>query len=195
MTAAIEDFGPGPLPVIKAICVELGMIDTLNELLTWGETQCELSPGHRLLALIMNVLTEGQPMYRLSAFFEGTDVENLFGHGVEPEDLNNHACARALDKLADAESSTVLGTVLLRAADAEDISCNVLHADTTSFSVHGVYETESDDDTSKSGMATAPTTAAISGSSKSASVSTEPAFPSSERSSTGTPTTRPGTPS
>lgn len=74
------------------------MIDTLNELLTWDETQCELSPGHRLLALIMNVLTEGQPMYRLLAFFEGTDVENLFGHGVEPEDLNNHACARTLDK-------------------------------------------------------------------------------------------------
>jgi transposase len=123
------------------------MIDTLNELLTWDETQCEISPGHRLLALIMNVLTEGQPMYRLPEFFEGTDVENLFGHGVEPEDINNHACARALDKLADAEPSTVLGTVLLRAADAEDISCNVLHADTTSFSVHGLYEIESDDDT------------------------------------------------
>ncbi|MEF8902066.1 MAG: DUF4277 domain-containing protein [Halovenus sp.] len=62
MTAAIEDFGPGPLPVIKAISEDLGIVETLNELLTWDESQCELSPGHRLLALIMNILTEGQPM-------------------------------------------------------------------------------------------------------------------------------------
>ncbi|ADB63536.1 hypothetical protein Htur_4764 (plasmid) [Haloterrigena turkmenica DSM 5511] len=34
MTAAIEDFGPSPLPVIKAICDELGVTDTLNELLS-----------------------------------------------------------------------------------------------------------------------------------------------------------------
>lgn len=146
MTGAIEDFGPGPLPVIKAICEELGILNTLNEQLTWDETQCNLSPAHRLLALIMNVLTEGQPMYRLPEFFEGTDVENLFGEGVDPEDINNHACARALDKLYEAEPSTVLGTVLLRAADAEDIDCNILHADTTSFSVHGLYELDEDSD-------------------------------------------------
>lgn len=59
VTTAIEGFGPGPLPVIKPICEDLGILDTLNEQLTWNETQCNLSPAHRLLALIMNVLTEG----------------------------------------------------------------------------------------------------------------------------------------
>ena len=147
VTAAIKDYSPAHLPVVKAIAVECGIIDTLNELLEWDEQQCNLSPADRLLALIMNALTEGQPMYRLPTFFEGTDVENLFGEGVEPTDLNNHACARALDKLADAGEKTVLSTVFLRAASNEQLSHNVLHADTTTFSVQGLYEQDDEDDT------------------------------------------------
>ena len=58
------------------------------------------------------------------------------------ENLNNHTLGRALDKLAAAGPRTVLGTVLLEAAARENVSTDVLHADTTSFSVHGLYETE-----------------------------------------------------
>jgi hypothetical protein len=59
VTAAIEYSGPGSLPVIKAIREEGGILDTLNEQLTWDETHRDLSPAHRLLALIVSVLTEG----------------------------------------------------------------------------------------------------------------------------------------
>ena len=137
---------PGPLPVIRAVCEESGLIDVLDEDLDWDEDRSQLSPGLRLMALIMNCLTQGQPMYRLPEFFRDTDTENLFGEEIAHDDLNDHTLGRALDKLSEADPSTVPRTVLVEAAVREDVSTDVLHADTTSFSVHGLYETNEEAD-------------------------------------------------
>jgi hypothetical protein len=62
VSSAVEVFSPGPLPVIKVVCEECGLIETVNEQVEWDEQQCRLSPGHRTMGLVMNFLTEGQPM-------------------------------------------------------------------------------------------------------------------------------------
>jgi transposase len=85
-------------------------------------------------------------LYRLPEFFEKTDTENLFGDGITNEQLNDDACGRALDKLAEADPRTVLGTVLLEAANREGLTTDVIHADTTSISVQGLYETDANGD-------------------------------------------------
>jgi transposase len=144
VSSAINVYKPGPLPVINAVCEEIGLVDVLNQQLSWDETQCLLSPGDAIKALIMNCLTEGQPMYRLPEFFQETDTENLFGEDIDADHLNDHRLGRALDSLSAAEPSTVLGTVLLEAASREDISTDVVHADTTSFSVQGHYDPDED---------------------------------------------------
>lgn len=140
VNSAINVYKPGPLPVINAVCEEIGLVDVLNQQLSWDETQCLLSPGDAIKALIMNCLTEGQPMYRLPEFFQETDTENLFGEDIDADHLNDHRLGRALDSLSAAEPSTVLGTVLLEAASRENLSTDVVHADTTSFSVQGHYD-------------------------------------------------------
>lgn len=145
MSSAVEVFSPGPLPVIKAVCEESGLIETVNEQVEWDDQQCQLSPGHRTMGLIMNFLTEGQPMYRLSEFFDKTDTANLFGENCTPENLSDSSFGRALDKLVDANPHTVLGTVLVEALAREGVTTNVVHADTTSKSVYGLYEDENDE--------------------------------------------------
>jgi len=85
--AATRALSPEPLPIIAAICRESGLVETINALVGWDEQQCTLSPGESVMALIMNVLTEGEPLYRLPEFFEGTDTENLFHDGIEPDNL------------------------------------------------------------------------------------------------------------
>lgn len=60
---------PSPLRVIKAISVKVGVIDIPNELLSWDETYRNLFSSYRLLALIMTVLPQDQPMYRLPELF------------------------------------------------------------------------------------------------------------------------------
>ena len=88
------------------------------------------------------------------------------------------------------EPGTTLGIVPLQATVAKGIPYNVLHADSTSFPVHGVYETEFGRPPSLLPAATASTTAGSSGSSRPALVLTEPAPPSSMRFSKGTPIPR-----
>lgn len=149
VSSAAKAYTPGPLPIIKAICEESGLVDCINDQVEWDRDQCRLSPGLRIMGLIMNCLTEGQPMYRLPEFFRETDTENLFGDRIESDHLNDDTFGRALDKLSAAGPRTVLGTVLLEAAKRESIVTDVLHADTTSFSVQGLYEQDenADDDT------------------------------------------------
>jgi hypothetical protein len=62
VTADVEDFGPGPLPVIGAMCRECGLCDVVDDVCEWDEEQVLLPPRYRLTALIMNFLIEGQPM-------------------------------------------------------------------------------------------------------------------------------------
>ncbi len=50
----------------------------------------------------MNFLTEGEPMYRLSDFFENKNPGNLFGDDISPEDLYDQRFGWALDKISDA---------------------------------------------------------------------------------------------
>jgi transposase len=145
VTADVEDFGPGPLPVIGAMCRECGLCDIIDEFCEWDDEQVVLPPRYRLTALIMNFLMEGQPMYRLPKFFRDTDTENLFGDGVTPENLNDDAMARFLDMLAETDLPTLLGTMMTEAAAREGVATNVVHADTTSKSVQGLYEDEDDE--------------------------------------------------
>ncbi len=141
----MEVFSPGPLPVVKAICEECGLIETVNEQVEWDDQQCRLSPGHRTMALVMNFLAEGQPMYRLSEFFEKSDTANLFGENISPENLSDTTFGRTLDKIADANPRILFGSVLAEAIGREGVTTNVVHADTTSKSVQGIYEDENDE--------------------------------------------------
>jgi transposase len=142
----VTPFAPGPLPVIKGVADDIGLTETLDELLEWDEQQCTVSPGNRLSALIMNFLTDGVALVQMPEYFEKTDTENLFGEGIQPEHLNDDCLARALDKFADAGLDRVVQTVLLEAAVRENIQTDVVHGDTTSVSVEGDYESGTDGD-------------------------------------------------
>lgn len=139
---AVSVFAPGPPPVIKAVAEECGLVEVLDEQLSWDPNQCTLSPGQRHLVLVMNLLTEGVPLYRMPEFFENADTGNPFGENITPTQLNDDALGRGLDMPADAGPGNVLGTVLMEAAAREDVSTDVLHAGTTSISVQGKFETD-----------------------------------------------------
>ena len=136
----LENFAPGPLPVINALCQECGLIEVINDMVEWDEAQAEISPGSLTAGLVMNFLTEGEPMYRLSDFFENKDPGNLFDDDITAEDLYDQRFGWALDKIGAAEPRTVLNSVIAKAVTAEGVDIGVVHADTTSKSVHGEYE-------------------------------------------------------
>jgi hypothetical protein len=96
----LENFAPGPLPVINAVCKECGLVEVIDEIVEWDEQQAVVSPGSLTAGLVMNFLTEGQPMYRLSDFFGNEDPENLFGDGISAEGLYDRRFGWTLDTIA-----------------------------------------------------------------------------------------------
>ena len=142
----LENFAPGPLPVINAVCKECGLVEVVDEIVEWDQQQAVISPGSLTAGLIMNFLTEGQPMYRLSDFFENKDPENLFGDEISAEDLYDRRFGWALDTIADADPRRVLTSVIAKAITTEGVDIGVVHADTTSKSVYGEYEQDDESD-------------------------------------------------
>jgi transposase len=113
----LENFAPGPLPVIHAICQECGLIEVIDEIVEWDQDQADISP----------------------------------------EDLYDQRFGWALDKIADAGARQVLNSVIAKAITTEGVDIGVVHADTTSKSVHGEYEQDGEPDGLTYGNAAAGT--------------------------------------
>jgi transposase len=123
--------------VVREMLERMHFIETVDEALDWDRAQCRLSPGQRLLALVVAIIDNRQALYRLPLFFATRDAELLLGSGVSPEALNDKAVARALDKLAAAGTKRVYASLCLRAIEAYHLVVERLHTDTTSISLYG----------------------------------------------------------
>lgn len=86
-------------PLVAALCDEIKVAEIINQLVTWDDKQCMLSPGTRIEALIVNVLSARKPFYRVQSFYEYQDPEVLFGKGVSADALNDDALGVFVVKL------------------------------------------------------------------------------------------------
>jgi len=136
----VNIFHCGPAALISALFDELKIGQLIDEMVSWDQTQCHMSPGTRIKALIINIFSRKRPLYRIDETYEHMDIENLFGRGICLEDLTDYNLARALDKLAARGPHEIFSTLCLRVICHEQVSLKYLHNDTTSISVHGDYE-------------------------------------------------------
>ena len=122
------------------MCDAIGITQVVDQLVEWDPGQCRLTPGMRIKALIVNILTARRPLYRVAEAFEDGDVELALGAGVGIGDLSDDSLARALDKLAAAGPKRVYSALGARAVLTDDVEHDSVHWDSTSRSVHGVYD-------------------------------------------------------
>lgn len=135
-------YSSGPAVLLDRLCQEIEFETMLNTLLKWGPDRCKLSPGARIKALVINVLSGKDPLYHVKEFYRDQDVELLFGNGVVADDLNDDALARSLDKLYEAIPWKVYSTIALHALSKLNLPLRTLQNDTTSMSLSGSYERE-----------------------------------------------------
>jgi transposase len=131
----------GAAPILRALADRIGLVAVVDQMVAWDPERCRLSPGERILALVLNLLTDRQPLYQVTDAFRLTDVPLLLGPGVAAEDLTDDALGRALDKLAAAGPAAVFSAVAARAYAVEAIDRGGMHFDTTSRSLYGEYPT------------------------------------------------------
>ena len=114
-----------------------------------NQQQSHISHGQRIKAMILNGLGFTQnPIYLTPKFFADKPIELLIGEGVKPEFLNDDALGRTLDKCYD------YSVMQLFAEVANEIYLDVfgqekkqvIHLDTTSFSLNGEYDIDFNDD-------------------------------------------------
>jgi len=133
-------------PLVRAICDQLELIPIINRMAPWDRLRCKLSPGELICALVICCFLRQRPLYRIFLALETTDCELLVGRGVTPDDLNDDALGRALDKLAAADPAKVFAAVCARAAVLEAVDRRFLHWDSTSRFFYGDYDRQVGED-------------------------------------------------
>jgi len=139
----------GAGPVLRALCEEIGLVAAIDAVVPWDRARCRLSPGERILALGLNLLTARQPLYRVQEQYTLADAPLLWGAGITSADLSDDALGRALDKVAAADGAAVFSAVALRALTADrvlpDAAPLFVHWDSTTRSGYGTYPTATAD--------------------------------------------------
>jgi len=141
---AMVSIAAGPSQLIAALIDEIGLETLINEAVEWHPSYCKVSPGMHVKAMIINILCSRMPLYRVSEFYHELDVEMLFGSTYTAADFSDDALARTLDRLYDAQSWKVYSQLALSVLRHIGLPLEVVHSDTTSFSLHGDYLDQED---------------------------------------------------
>jgi transposase len=94
-----------------------------------------------LKAMILNALGFNERrLYIFPKFFTNIATERLLGPEVLPEDINDDVLGRTLDRIYEADATDLFLKIVLQVMNNVKFGTQLLHADTTSVSVHGNYE-------------------------------------------------------
>ena len=127
------------LGIVAEVCREIGVAAWLDS--HDPTSRQRVSVGTATVALVLNGLGwSNRQLYLVPQFFADKPVEHLLGPGIRAEALNDDCLGRTLDWLYAHNVTTLFAGLALRARKTFDVTLARLHADTTSFSVHGQYE-------------------------------------------------------
>lgn len=113
----------------------------------WQELNSLVSPGLLIETLIICILCDRKPLWKVEQFWAEQDLAHLFPHtGLTYGQLNDDAYGHALDKLSEIDQSLLISLVSLTLLQAHDLQISSLHLDTTSKSVQGAYTQKKSED-------------------------------------------------
>lgn len=143
--AEIQVMNLDHLGLVAGIIDEIGLVEQID-LLLGQDSREKVSAGLVVKAMILNGLGfVSAPLYLFSRFFEGKATEHLIGAGVKPEHLNDDRLGRVLDGLFLAGLSSCFVSIAMKALAKFGVSIETAHLDSTSFHLHGEYETANDE--------------------------------------------------
>jgi len=133
----------------------LGIVAGIYDLLGIGEVVDRLLPKKRhhkvphsivVKAMILNGLGfTGQRLYLFPNFFKTLPVEELLGEGITADDLNDDVLLRTLDAIYNYGATEFFNEIVLEIMRKSTLNTQLIHVDTTNFSVYGKYENDAPD--------------------------------------------------
>lgn len=135
----------------------LGIVAGIFDVLKIGEVIDKVLPkqGSRNLphsiiikAMILNGLGfTHQRLYLFPNFFMTIPTEKLLGKDIVPSDLNDDVVGRTLDAVYRYGATELFNEITLHVMKQFSLGTQLIHVDTTNFSVYGKYESDAPDST------------------------------------------------
>lgn len=145
LSASIKDlevYNYGHLPMAAAYCRRLQLTETVNALVP---SEMQLSPGHAVQAMVLDVLSGRSPLYQVKEFLANQDRELLLGEDIDPERFSDYTLGRALDGIASYGTGRIITELGIKAVRLFQLDTSAVSYDTTSTSVWGEYEHSGDE--------------------------------------------------
>jgi transposase len=135
----LKSIGLGALPVIDRFLERIDLAGTLERHLPASDARTTLAAGTAIGVLVANLCVAREPLYGLAGWASGFAPALLGLEAGEAGLLNDDRVGRALDTFFDADRSSLLTELVLRAVREFKIDCSQLHNDSTSVLLHGDY--------------------------------------------------------
>ena len=136
----LESYDLDHLGIVAGIIDEIGLVGTINKKLG-THPQEKISSGGVVKAMIMNGLGfVSAPLYLYEEFFSKKAVKELLGSDINPEHLNDDKLGKVLDKLYDANLTSLFIEIAMKMVRQYEIEMKSVHLDSSSFHVHGEYK-------------------------------------------------------
>jgi len=131
------------LPLVSEYARRLGLVELLN---SHVDSEMNVGPGEFVLMMLLDTLSGRSPLYRLPEFAKNIDIEMLTGSSYAPEEFNDDAAARVLDKIYQYGAMKLFTMCAVRACQVFDLQLEYLHRDMTRVFVHGAYHGSEQED-------------------------------------------------
>lgn len=128
------------LGIVAGICQQISLIQIIDESLSTPSGR-KVSCGQATQAMVLNALgLTGRALYLMPEYMQNKPVDLLVGEGLVGEDFNDDTLGRALDELQQAGVTELFARVAAEAVEVFEVESEYVHLDTSSFSLHGQYE-------------------------------------------------------
>ena len=133
------------LGIISGVIKDLGLTEMIDKRIA-PDDQEEISTGEAVAGMILNGLGFSQrPPSLTPQFFVNKPLDRLFRPGVRADHFNRFKLGRSLDKIFTYGCDTLFSELSLAACQQDGVDRRFRHVDTTTFSLHGDYVPESDE--------------------------------------------------
>ena len=130
----------GALPLVDFVLNRMRLRDLLESYLPPPDPRSKVTTAEGLLVLLKNVLVSREPIYGLGEWAESHAPDLL---GLTPRKvkaLNDDCVGRCLDRLFDADYSSMLLALTAHVVKEFDVELDQLHNDSTTIGFFGSYD-------------------------------------------------------
>jgi transposase len=129
------------LGIVAGICQKIDLIETVD--LQVGQSERKVSCGRAVQAMILNALGfVSRALYIVPDYLRNKPIDLLIDPALSAEDFNDDSLGRSLDDLYQKGVTEVFARVASRALEVYKIEHRFVHLDSSSFHLHGQYETD-----------------------------------------------------